>query len=49
VAASLLTAAYHMLKNGTFHQDLGADFLGKRDKARVATKLTSRIKDLGYK
>jgi transposase len=26
VAASLLTAAYHMLKNGTFHQDLGADF-----------------------
>jgi len=32
-AASLLTAAYHMLKNGTFHQDLGADFLLKRDRA----------------
>jgi transposase len=48
VAASLLTAAYHMLKNGTFHQDLGADFLVKRDKARIATKLANRIKDLGY-
>jgi len=48
VAASLLTAAYHMLKNGTFHQDLGADFLLKRDRARIVTKLASRIKDLGY-
>ena len=48
VAASLLTAAYHMLKNGTFHQDLGADFLVKRDKACIVTKLASRIKDLGY-
>ena len=48
VAASLLTAAYHMLKNGTSHQDLGADFLVKQDKARIVTKLASRIKDLGY-
>ena len=48
VAASLLTAVYHMLKNGTFHQDLGADFLVKRDKVRIVTKLASRIKDLGY-
>jgi len=37
-----------MLKNGTFHQDLGADFLLKRDRARIVTKLASRIKDLGY-
>jgi transposase len=48
VAASLLTAAYHMLKNGTFHQDLGADFLIQRDKARIASKLANRLKDLGY-
>ena len=48
VAASLLTAAYHMLKDGTFHQDLGADFLVKRDKARIAARLANRIKDLGY-
>ena len=45
VAASLLTAAYHMLKDGTFHQDLGADFLVKRDKARIAARLAKRIKD----
>jgi hypothetical protein len=36
-----------MLKNGTFHQDLGADFLVRRDKARIATKLANRIKDVG--
>jgi transposase len=48
VAASLLTAAYHMLKDGTFHQDLGADHLVKRDKGRIAARLAKRIKDLGY-
>ena len=48
VAASLLTAAYHMLKNGTFHQDLGAGFLVQHDKVRIATKLANRLKDLGY-
>lgn len=48
VAASLLTAAYHMLKDGTLHQDLGTDFLVKRDKARIAARLAKRIRDLGY-
>jgi len=48
VAASLLTAVYHMLKDGTFHQDLGADYLVRRDKARIAARLAKRIKDLGY-
>ena len=48
VAASMLTAVYHMLKDGTFHQDLGADYLVKRDTARTVAKLASRIKDLGY-
>jgi transposase len=44
VAASLLTAAYHMLKDGTFHQDLGADHFIKRDKARIAARLVKRYK-----
>jgi transposase len=48
VAASRLTAAYHMLKDGTFHQDLAADHFIKRDKARIAARLVKRIKDLGY-
>src|SRR5262245_47649405 len=48
VAASLLTAAYHMLKDGTFYQDLGADHLTKRDAAATVAKLARRIKSLGY-
>ena len=48
VAASLLTVAYHILKDGTFHQDLGADHFIKPDKARIAARLVKRIKDLGY-
>ena len=30
VAASMLTAIYHMLKDGTEHQDLGADHFDRR-------------------
>jgi transposase len=48
VAASILTAVYHMLKDGTFYQDLGAAFLRKRDAARTAAKLARQIKALGY-
>jgi transposase len=48
VAASILTAVYHMLKDGTFYQDLGADYLVKRDAARTVAKLAGRIKDLGF-
>jgi transposase len=32
VAASMLTAAYHMLKDGTLYQDLGADHFDRRAK-----------------
>jgi transposase len=48
VGASILTAVYHMLKDGTFYQDLGADYLVKRDPARTVAKLARRIKDLGF-
>ena len=48
VAASILTAAYHMLKHGMFYEDLGADYLVKRDAATTVAKLARRIKDLGY-
>ena len=48
VAASMLTAAYHMLKDGTFYQDLGADHLVQRDASKTVAKLAARIKDLGY-
>jgi transposase len=48
VAASILTAVYHMLKNHTPYHDLGPDHFVKRDPARIAAKLAQRIKDLGY-
>jgi transposase len=48
VAASILTAVYHMLRDGTFFRDLGPDHLARYDKTRAAMRLVRRIKDLGY-
>lgn len=48
VGASILTAAYHMLKFGTFYQDLGADHFEKRSRETVARRLVRRLADLGY-
>lgn len=48
VAASILAAVYHLLKNHVPYHDLGADHFVKRNPARIAAKLAQRIKDLGY-
>jgi transposase len=48
VAASILTAAYHMLKDGTAYQDLGPDHFDRRSKAAQARRLVRRLADLGY-
>lgn len=48
VAASILTAAYYMLRDGVPYRDLGADHLDRRDKAKLARRLARRIQDLGY-
>jgi transposase len=50
VAASLLTAIYHMLGEGTAHRDLGAAYLAHReaDKAAIAHRLARRLRALGY-
>jgi transposase len=48
VAASILTAIYHMLRDGTFHKDLGPNHFARHDKAHAAMRLARRIKDLGY-
>ena len=48
VAASILTTAYHILKDGTFYQDLGPDHFARRDPARTARKLADKIRSLGY-
>src|SRR2546427_279227 len=47
VAASMLTAAYHMLKNGLEYHDLGADHFTRRDRSKAIQRLVRRLADLG--
>ncbi len=48
VAASMLTAAYHMLKDGTFYQDLGADHFDRKARGAHAKRLLAKLQSLGY-
>ena len=48
VAAALLTAIYHMLKDGTAHHDLGADHFERRPPQVRAKHLVARLVKLGY-
>jgi len=48
VAASMLTAAYNMLKDGTLYQDLGANHFYNRDKGKQALRLVNRLQSLGF-
>jgi transposase len=47
VAASILTAIYHMLKNGSDYVDLGPNHF-VRDRGRVATQLVRKLDRLGF-
>jgi transposase len=47
VAACMLTAAYHMLKNGVEYRDLGADHFSRRDRSKAIQRLVRRLNDLG--
>jgi transposase len=47
VAASMLTAAYYMLRDGAEYHDLGADHFDRRDKAKAISRLVRRLNDLG--
>jgi transposase len=49
VAASMLTAIYHMLKDGTEHHDLGADHFDRRSSAVKANRLVAQLTKLGFK
>ena len=48
VAASILTATYHMLKDGTLYQDLGSNHFQTRSKGQQTKRLVQRLADLGY-
>jgi transposase len=48
VAASILTAIYHILKEGTEHHDLGAAYFDRRPIAVKVTRLVADLKKLGF-
>ena len=48
VAASMLTAAYHMLKDGTFYQERGPAHFDKRRNDSHARRLVRHLANLGY-
>lgn len=47
VAASMLTAAYHMIRDESDYQDLGADYFTRYDREKVARRLVRRLQELG--
>ena len=48
VAASMLTAIYHMLTDGTEHRDLGGDHFDRRSTDIKAKRLVSQLTKLGF-
>ena len=48
VAASILTAAYHMLKHGTLYDDLGPSHFDKRAQGSQVHRLINRLRNLGF-
>ena len=47
VAASMLTAAFHMLRDGVEYRDLGALHFDHHDKSKTIGRLVRRLRDLG--
>jgi transposase len=47
VAASMLTAAYHILRTGQPYRELTDAYFDARDRARIARRLIRRLHDLG--
>lgn len=48
-AAALLRVVHHMLKDGTFYQDLGTDHRRERNPERAATRPAERIRAKGLR
>lgn len=47
VAASMLTATWHMLSNGDEYADLGSDYFSRQDASKTIQRLLKRLADLG--
>jgi len=48
IAHRILAAAFHMLARAASFQELGADYLDRRHKHRIAKRLVRRLDALGY-
>lgn len=48
VAASMLTAMWHMLRNGTEWRELGASYFERADASKTAARLIRRLQHIGY-
>ena len=48
VAASILTAIYHMLRTNAPHRDLGADYFDRRSPDAKARRLVRQLTRLGF-
>ncbi len=48
VAASILTAIYHMVRSGASHRDLGADYFDRRTPQARAKRLVAQLAKLGF-
>jgi hypothetical protein len=48
VAAAILTAAFHILTDGTFYEDLGPNHFNRLDRARVSARLLRRLNSIGF-
>lgn len=49
VGHAILVAVYHIIKNGTRYQDLGADYLDRLDRHAVARRLKKRLEAIGFR
>ena len=48
VAASMLTAAYHILRDSVPYKDLGSEHFTRRNKEYTAKRLQKRLEALGF-
>ena len=48
VAHTQLVIVYHLLKSGTTHRELGADYFDRLDAERATRKLVKRLEQLGH-
>lgn len=49
VEHSMLTAAWHMLHNGEFYRDPGADYYTRREPTKMKARAIRQLETLGYK